>query len=109
MNDYIRRVAGEEFSAKDFRTWAGTVHAAVALAEHGEVKEAIAQTAKRLGNTAAVCKSCYVHPDVIAAFFDGTLKAALEHRGPVKGPLSRHETAVVALLRRRAACSHSAA
>ena len=101
VNDYIRRVAGEDFSAKDFRTWAGTVHAAVALADEGDVKAAIAKTAERLGNTAAVCKSCYVHPDVIAAFSDGTLGAAFEHRR--KSPLSRHEAAVVALLRKRTA------
>jgi len=98
VNAYIRRVAGDDFSAKDFRTWAGTVHAALALAEKGDVKAAIAQTAHRLGNTAAVCKSCYVHPEVIAAFLDGTLN--LEHRG--KSLLSRHEAAVVALLRKRA-------
>jgi DNA topoisomerase-1 len=100
VNDYIRRIAGEDFSAKDFRTWAGTVHAAMALAEAGDVKAAIAETAKRLGNTPAVCKSCYVHPDVIAAFFDGTLAAALEHRG--KSLLSRHEAAVALLLEKRA-------
>jgi len=98
VNEYIRRVAGDDFSAKDFRTWAGTVHAAIALAEKGDVKAAIAQTAHRLGNTPAVCKSCYVHPEVIAAFLDGTLN--LEHRG--KSLLSRHEAAVVALLRKRA-------
>ena len=98
VNEYIRRVAGDDFSAKDFRTWAGTVHAALALAEKGDVKAAIAQTAHRLGNTPAVCKSCYVHPEVIAAFFDGTLN--LEHRG--KSLLSRHEAAVAALLRKRA-------
>ena len=100
VNEYIRRVAGEDFSAKDFRTWAGTVHAAVALAERGDVKIAIAETAKRLGNTAAVCKSCYVHPDVIAAFFDGTLGTALASAS--KGPLPKHESGVVALLRKRA-------
>jgi len=98
VNAYIRRVAGDDFSAKDFRTWAGTVHAALALAEKGDVKAAIAQTAHRLGNTPAVCKSCYVHPEVIAAFLDGTLN--LEHRG--KSLLSRHEAAIVALLRKRA-------
>jgi len=98
VNAYIRRIAGDDFSAKDFRTWAGTVHAALALAEKGDVKAAIAQTAHRLGNTPAVCKSCYVHPEVIAAFLDGTLN--LEHRG--KSLLSRHEAAIVALLRKRA-------
>ncbi len=98
VNEYIRRVAGDDFSAKDFRTWAGTVHAAIALAEQRELKAAIKATAQRLGNTAAVCKSCYVHPDVIAAFLDGSLN--LEHRG--KSSLSHYEAAVVALLRKRA-------
>src|SRR5206468_10448092 len=82
VNDYLREVTGQEFTAKDFRTWAGTVMAALALAELGpfrsqrqakkNVVSAIEQVAERLGNTPAVCRRCYVHPQVIDAYLDGS-------------------------------------
>jgi DNA topoisomerase-1 len=77
VNDYIREAAGDDFTAKDFRTWMGTVLAAEALqavrefdseaAGRKHVVAAIEQVAKTLGNTAAVCRKCYVHPAVLDA------------------------------------------
>lgn len=93
VNDYIRSIAGPEVSAKDFRTWAGTVLAAMALREveaaesetaaKRNVRAAIGVVAGRLGNTPAICRKCYVHPEVVAAYMDGKL-AALVQRAPVK-------------------------
>lgn len=77
VNDYLREVAGNDFTAKDFRTWVGTVLAACFLHELGEgrrhVKEAIDRVAHELGNTPAIARRCYVHPDVIEAHADGSL------------------------------------
>jgi DNA topoisomerase-1 len=120
VNAYLREVAGQDFSAKDFRTWAGTVLCAVALREveacatESEAKRNVAQVVKsvaqQLGNTPAVCRSCYIHPTVIEAYFeahDGTpladalgrhLETAAEGTGP---DLSTDEAAVMRLLRRR--------
>ncbi len=82
----MREIAGEEFTAKDFRTWAGTVLAARALracpactspAEaRRQVVAVLADVARQLGNTPAVCRKCYVHPGVVAAYLDGTLARA---------------------------------
>jgi DNA topoisomerase-1 len=118
VNDYIRQISGEDFSAKDFRTWAGTVLAAVALREfekfdsHAEAKRnilrAIESVAQRLGNTVAICRKCYVHPDIIEAYLDGTLLATLKQRaeqqlsGAVKS-LRPEEAAVLGLLQQRLA------
>jgi DNA topoisomerase-1 len=83
INDYIREVMGEKFSAKDFRTWAGTLVCACALAKRGcevgereavrkrKVVEAIKETAELLGNTAAVCRSSYICPEIIESFESG--------------------------------------
>ncbi len=83
VNDYLRDISGEEFSAKDFRTWGGTVLAAEALVRRGEfsnqteaksnVVQAIKDVARELNNTPAVCRSSYVHPEVIEAYLDGSL------------------------------------
>jgi len=82
VNNYLRDIAGDEFTAKDFRTWAGTKLAAEALKECGpatskrqakrNIKKAVERVAETLGNTAAVCKKCYIHPEV----FESYLKAA---------------------------------
>jgi DNA topoisomerase-1 len=90
VNDYLRQIAGEEFSSKDFRTWAGTVLAARALGEFhsGDKKaqlkknilQAIEVVAKRLGNTKAVCRKCYIHPAVIESYTDGSLLQLLRRR-----------------------------
>jgi DNA topoisomerase-1 len=81
VNDYIKAAAGAEFSAKDFRTWGGTLLAATELAELGcrddarEAKKnlvaAVRRVAERLGNTPTVCRSCYVHPKVLEAYERG--------------------------------------
>ena len=88
VNDYIRSVAGAEVTAKDFRTWAGTVLAAMALREFEpaeaeaaakrNVRRAIEKVAARLGNTPAICRKCYVHPEMLAAYLDGKLAGLLE-------------------------------
>jgi DNA topoisomerase-1 len=90
VNEYIRQIAGEDFSTKDFRTWAGTVLAAGALqqfetaASDSQSKRNIAQAvesvAKKLGNTKAVCRKCYIHPAVIKSYTDGSLLRALRRR-----------------------------
>jgi DNA topoisomerase-1 len=116
VNAYIRDVAGEAFTAKDFRTWNGTVLAACALcdgpAEEASkaalkrcVAQAIGQVAERLGNTKAVCRKCYVHPGVIEAFLEGdTIEAVAAPRRSEPGhQLSSEEAAVVRLLTARAA------
>ncbi len=90
VNDYLREITGQEFTAKDFRTWAGTVLAAMALREFAphdsppeakrNVVRAIEHVAERLGNTPAICRKCYVHPAVLDAYIDGSLMATLAQR-----------------------------
>jgi DNA topoisomerase-1 len=116
VNDYLREIAGEDVTAKDFRTWAGTVLAATALRELAQVDsqaarnrnivQAIESVAKRLGNTRAVCRKCYVHPAIVDAYLDGTTieivtKKAGQLMSPPLSRRSREETAVLALLSRR--------
>ena len=83
VNDYLHRVSGQEFTAKDFRTWAGTIFCALCLAE-GEaatsrthekhlITAAIKRVSQQLGNTPAICRKCYVHPAVIEAFQAGAM------------------------------------
>jgi DNA topoisomerase-1 len=84
VNAYIREATGGDFTAKDFRTWAGTLDCARRLVEAGapesatEAKRMIAscvrETAGNLGNTPAVCRSSYIHPAVLDQFADGRLK-----------------------------------
>lgn len=81
INDYLRAIAGRDVTAKDFRTWAGTMLAAAALRDMGttrkktvarsNVVKAIDQVAERLGNTRAVCRSYYIHPGIIDAYLKG--------------------------------------
>ena len=115
VNDYLRRIA-PDMTAKDFRTWAGTVLAYRALraldrpATNGQAKKnvvaAIRETAEVLGNTPAVCRQAYVHPVVVDAYLDDRLRGALLHaaeesRTPPAGTSETEEQAVVQLLRRR--------
>jgi len=116
VNDYIHEIAGEAFSAKDFRTWAGTVLAAFALQEFEKVDTATARrrnltqairvVASRLGNTATVCRRCYVHPEVMNAYLEGSLleqvkqEVERELREDLSG-LSPEETAVLCFLEER--------
>jgi len=84
VNEYLRLIAGQDFTAKDFRTWAGTVLAACYLAGSGAfadgedtpksvVTSAVESVAKQLGNTPAICRKCYIHPSVMAAYQDRKL------------------------------------
>jgi DNA topoisomerase I len=95
VNAYLKEVAGEEFTSKDFRTWAGTVLAADALRACGKngLSKAIDRVAQQLGNTKAVCRKCYIHPAVIDAYVDGSLARAMTSRSVeacVKRLLARH-------------------
>jgi DNA topoisomerase-1 len=112
VNAYLREISNEDLSAKDFRTWAGTVLAARALAELGaarnertarnRVVQAIDVVAARLGNTRAVCRKCYVHPGILDAYAARDLPPALRRpdRARKGHGLSTHETAVAAMLAR---------
>lgn len=106
VNAYLKEISGRDMTAKDFRTWAGTVEAAKAFAGlegHPATKQivrrVVARVAARLGNTVAVCRKCYVHPAVIAAGMAG--KLTLSGRRP-RGGLSGGERAVLAWLKRAA-------
>jgi DNA topoisomerase-1 len=116
VNAYLHEIAGEEFTAKDFRTWAGTILAARALEEfetvdgdaqaRKNVVRAIESVASRLGNTPAVCRKCYVHPEVINAYLEGTtVRTIREHiareRAGSLADLDPEEAAVMALLHER--------
>jgi len=88
VNEYLGEITGEDFTAKDFRTWAGTVLAAIALSAAGEfetkkqakanIKHAIGAVAKILGNTPAVCRQCYIHPAVLENYLDGNSVSGLK-------------------------------
>ncbi|KAA2215251.1 DNA topoisomerase IB [Pseudoroseomonas oryzae] len=116
VNDYLREITGEDITAKDFRTWAGTVLAALALSEFERfdsqaaakrnLKAAIEQAAARLGNTPTICRQCYVHPEVLDSYLSGEL--ALQVKREVEAELrddlpalKPEEAAVLAFLRRR--------
>jgi DNA topoisomerase-1 len=115
VNEYLREVTGRDFTAKDFRTWAGTVLAAWALSEltafgsrtqaRKNMVRAVERVAGRLGNTTAVCRKCYVHPAVFDTYLDGTLAEALQAKAGRElrevRSLSREEIAVLALLMKR--------
>ena len=128
VNDYLRSLTGEDYTAKDFRTWSGTLLAALELQalrsveSEADVKknivQAIATVARRLGNTPAVCRKCYVHPAVLDCYLQGvmhetwdTLMASL--KAPANDPhaLKMEEMAVLALLesRRQAAAETATA
>ena len=111
MNAYLREISGGEFTAKDFRTWAGTLRAAEALLEAGAVEgrtarrravlAAIDDVAAELNNTRAVCRKYYVHPGVLEAFEAGRLAEALGRagNGSARGGLSRGERALAGFVR----------
>jgi DNA topoisomerase I len=118
VNDYIREISGGDFTAKDFRTWDGTVCVATALARLGRARtenearkhvvEAVAEVAARLGNTAAVCRKSYIHPHVLDRYLEGQRAGASAARAAFrlatrrwKNPatLRPEETVVVALLK----------
>ncbi|MBC5829962.1 MAG: DNA topoisomerase IB [Candidatus Eremiobacteraeota bacterium] len=116
VNEYIRHISGDEFSAKDFRTWVGTVTCALMLAAQDPIEsaaaakknlnEVIKSVAQRLGNTPAVCRKCYIHPTVIESYMEGgalrQLPAAVveDLKTPSIG-LRTEERAVLDLLKKR--------
>jgi DNA topoisomerase I len=118
VNDFLREIAGDDFTAKDFRTWSATVLAAWALNEFEtfdsqaaakrNVTQAIERVAGRLGNTPAICRKSYVHPEVLGAYLDGSLlenlKAEIEEelRAELSG-LEPEEVAVLVFLQQRLA------
>jgi DNA topoisomerase-1 len=113
VNDYLREVTGEDFTAKDFRTWAGTVLAAMALNTQEafknktqakkNIKDAISAVAKILGNTPAICRKCYVHPAVLETYLDGATIEGLKQKTEKTlerklGDLRSEEAAVLTFL-----------
>lgn len=111
VNEYIRAIAADDFSAKDFRTWLGTVTCAAMLAQQDDAqsqterKQLLAavmkDVAKRLGNTPSVCRKCYVHPHVLDAYLErGALRMEQDMRHT--DGLLAEERFVLALLRERA-------
>ena len=105
INDYLREVSNADFSAKDYRTWAGSVYAMAALRElvvqsaadaHRHVVATVKDVATLLRNTPAVCKRCYIHPEVIAAFEAGELQRLMPPRA--KRHMKVDEAAFAALL-----------
>lgn len=117
VNQYLREITGEDFTAKDFRTWAGTVLASLALQEYESfdsqaearrnVVRAIESVARRLGNTPSVCRKCYIHPAVLDAYLEGSMLETLRRRADDLGRevagLRPEEAAVLGLLQRRLA------
>lgn len=116
VNAYLQEISGHNFTAKDFRTWAGTLLAAQALQEfesfdsetqaRKNVVQAIERVAERLGNTPSVCRKCYVHPEIIAAYMDGTTTHAMrelleQEMAQRLSDLAPEEAAVMALLQQR--------
>jgi DNA topoisomerase-1 len=110
VNDYLRELTGRDFTAKDFRTWFGTVLAAHCLLDaepaateregKAQIARAIETVSERLGNTPAVCRRCYVHPLVLDAYTNGDLRSAAAETG--KADRRSADEALVLLLLERA-------
>jgi DNA topoisomerase I len=116
VNAYLKEISGEDITAKDFRTWHGTVLAAMALSEFQKfdtqagakkyIREAINRVAARLGNTATICRKCYVHPEILTTYVEGSLllevkeRVEAELREDLPG-LKPEEAAVLTLLQQR--------
>ena len=97
INDYLRAITGANFTAKDFRTWAGTALAVMALCEHGSgsdanakknVRRAVEKVAETLGNTPAVCRQCYIHPAIFEFYRDGSMLKMLRRQGGTRATRS---------------------
>ncbi|WP_179336710.1 DNA topoisomerase IB [Winogradskyella ludwigii] len=117
LNNYIREIMGEEFSAKDFRTWAGTVIAAMALDEIGfskkqdqkeldsNIRDAVIKVSERLGNTPSVARSSYIDPRVIDKYIDGKtinhFQKEISRLLKVNENLSREEIGVLCMLKKK--------
>nr|WP_088345621.1 MULTISPECIES: DNA topoisomerase IB [Rhodomicrobium] len=116
VNAYLREISGDDFTAKDFRTWAGTVLAAWALSEFEKIDSqaaarrnitaAVKRVASELGNTPAVCRSAYIHPEILNSYLEGSLLDHLKRqiraklRSQLDG-LTAEEAAVFVLLLNR--------
>jgi DNA topoisomerase-1 len=116
VNAYLKEITGSDITAKDFRTWAGTVLAALALQEFESfdsqasakknVRAAIEHVASRLGNTPTICRKCYVHPEILSCYAEGALLLELKHKVEAElredlATLRPEEAAVLALLEAR--------
>ena len=116
VNAYLKEITGQDITAKDFRTWAGTVLAALALqefeavdtkaAQNKNIKQAIERVAARLGNTPTICRKCYVHPEVLNAYVEGKLLLEIggevgKQAGEDIAALRPQECAVLAMLEGR--------
>lgn len=116
VNQYIKEITKQDFTAKDFRTWAGTVLAALALSEfkkydsQAEAKRnvvaAVERVAKQLGNTPAICRKSYVHPEILSAYMSGELVKMLDAKIAEKfkrqyAKLTADEIMVLAFLHKR--------
>jgi DNA topoisomerase-1 len=110
VNAYLREITGEDLSAKDFRTWAGTVLFARAAHEAGpgrsardttkRLNDAIGVVAEMLGNTPAVCRACYVHPAVVDSYVDGSFESLWDqHAGARIAGLRGDEATLLGMLR----------
>ena len=117
VNAYLKDITGQDLTSKDFRTWAGTVLAAQLLREfeaftsNAQAKRnilaAVEMVAKRLGNTKAVCRKCYIHPAIFDAYLDGSMLETIAQRARkvsrAVDRLTQGEAAVLRLLKSRAA------
>jgi DNA topoisomerase-1 len=116
VNGYLHEISGADFSAKDFRTWAGTVQTALFLGEIGpsaseteakrNIVAAIKQTAERLGNRPATCRNYYVHPAILEAYLDGSLLKSIPRAGEINSAdtpsrLYPEENCVVKIIREK--------
>jgi DNA topoisomerase I len=116
VNAYLKEITGRDITAKDFRTWAGTVMAALALQEFEafdsqagfkkNVKAAIERVSQRLGNTPTICRKCYVHPEVFTSYQQGELLLDIKQKVEAElreelTTLRPEEAAVLALLEAR--------
>jgi DNA topoisomerase-1 len=112
VNNYLNELSNQNLTAKDFRTWAGTIECAVALRDIGEfsseteakrnIVAAIKRAAERLGNRAATCRAYYVHPAVTESYLDGGLLSVMNRarNGPAEGLLSADERAALRVIKR---------
>ena len=117
VNAYLKEITGQDYSSKDFRTWAGTVLAAQTLKEFEKVDSetrakknivtAVEAVAKRLGNTKAVCRKCYIHPAIFDAYLDGSMLKTIadraRHEAGKADDFTEAEAAVLRMLERRLA------
>ena len=114
VNDYIREISGQDFTAKDFRTWAGTLHAFLAFSEIGieeddssikkNIVNALDKVAEKLGNTRTVCKKYYVHPKLIDQYENKTLQRYFDELNKIekndsKAGLTKVEKLVMKMLK----------